>query len=89
VKQPKIVLVRWIDQNRFHGWQHADALKKDVAGMKGKECVSVGFLVHHDKTSISLSESLCWTEQVGCTLWIPRKALIGMQTLREASKGKL
>ena len=30
MKQPKIVLVRWIDQNRFHGWQHADALKKDV-----------------------------------------------------------
>jgi hypothetical protein len=55
--------------------------------MKGKECVSVGFLVHQDADSISLAESLCWTDQVGCTLWIPRTALLGMETLRKASKG--
>jgi len=88
MKQPKVVIVRWIDMNRFHGWQYLDALKKDVAAMKGKECVSVGFLVHQDKHSISLAESLCWTEQVGCTLWIPRSGILSMETLRKASKEK-
>jgi len=86
MKQPKIVLARWTDPFTTHGWHTSESLVQDLAEVAHRECVSVGFLVHQTKHAIGLAESLSPTGQIGCTTWIPRKALLGMQTLRKASK---
>jgi hypothetical protein len=88
MKQPKIVLARWTDPFTTHGWHSAESLAQEIAEIAHRECVSVGFLVHRTKDSIGLAESLSPTGQIGCVTWIPRQALIGMETLRKARKGK-
>jgi len=86
MKRPKIVLARWTDPFTTHGWHTSESLAQEIADTAHRECVSIGFLVHHTKDSIGLAESLSPTGQIGCVTWIPRKALIGMETLRKASK---
>ena len=87
MKQPKIVLARWTDPFTTHGWHTQESLDTEIADVAHRECVSIGFLVHRDKNSIGLAESLSPTGQIGCVTWIPRKALLSIETLRKSSKG--
>ena len=86
MKQPKIVLARWIDPFTTHGWHSQESMAQEFADFAHRECFTVGFLVHTTKDSIGLGESLSPTGQIGCVTWIPRAALRSMETLRKASK---
>ena len=86
MKTPKMVLVTWHDANRFHGWQDPEDLKAHLGKMSGSLCKSIGFLVHEDVYGVGLAESVCWTEQVGCTIWIPRGTLLSMQRIKKEKK---
>jgi len=87
MKQPEIVLARWIDPFTSHGWHSAESLAQEITDLAHRECVSIGFLVHRTKDAIGLAESLSPTGQIGCVTWIPRAAIRSMETLRKASKG--
>jgi ABC-type nitrate/sulfonate/bicarbonate transport system ATPase subunit len=87
MKQPEIVLARWVDPFSSHGWHTPDDLQREIDGLAHRECVSVGFLVHRTKDAIGLAESLSPTGQIGCVTWLPRAAIRSMETLRKASKG--
>lgn len=86
MKRPKIVLARWIDPFSSHGWHTPKSLEQEIAEQAHREAITVGFLVHRTKDAIGLAESLSPTGQIGCVTWIPRRALVGMETIRKASK---
>lgn len=49
----KVIEVDWIDSTGFSGWQPVDR-----AGYSAGEMKSIGFLIHEDKKSITISASM-------------------------------
>lgn len=81
----KIVKVTWIDSEQTPGWQ----MRSDVDATADKPCtlcVSVGFLIHEDRRSVLLAESVN-PHNYGNPIKIPRIAVKKVEELAEHEDG--
>ena len=80
-----IVEVFWEDSTCSHGWQTRESVDK----FKPWKIRSVGYLAHDDKDYIQIHESIAIhvghddsvPKDRGCTMVIPRSAVIGIVVL--------
>ena len=73
----KLVLVEWLDSRRGEGWVRLDELESSVT-----RCLSVGWIVAKDRTSVTLAGHLGENPDQCCgDLTIPKKAVVRMTSL--------
>lgn len=79
-KEPKIIMVKWMDASGADGWVRASKLIEDDNRLA--EIETIGYLVHEDKQSITLtmakdlSNSNC-----GAYMCIPKVCITKRKTI--------
>ena len=81
-----LVLVRWLDSSEVSGW----TILKDWDHPEPLECLSVGFLYAKGNGNLTLVPHLAYghdenRRQGTGMMVIPEKAIVSVETLREAA----
>lgn len=78
---PPILLVFWYDTWGSHGWGKREDRLNPEKDAKPWLIKSVGYFVESTEDYIVLAESITNTDNLGCTTFIPRTAVVHEQQL--------
>lgn len=74
-KNPKVVEIEWLDSHCNLNWE-----RDEECNPPDLLCTSIGFLLHEDDESVSITTTLC-KHQAFDPLTIPQRAVIRMWTI--------
>lgn len=73
----KLAIVHWVDSSRYTGWERLEHLQSTP-----KKCISVGFIIYHDKETISVAPHVSDSPAQACgTMVIPKLAVTSIKYL--------
>lgn len=81
--QPKLVAIHWLDAASVSSWQDPDD-----HGLTAHPAISVGWLVHEDKVSVTISSTICFDPdnegkyQINGAMTIPRGMIVKQRVMR-------
>ena len=84
-KQPKLVLIEWVDSHSGRGWRDLDQIEEDSQVL---HCRSVGWLVSSSGGCKTVVSSLAGDSEGGIIaqgcgdMTIPNKAIVKIEVLR-------
>jgi hypothetical protein len=79
-----IIEVLWIDSGGGHSWKDRESELEAPARISSMLCRSVGYLVEDAPHLLMLAESITDNDNLGCTMNIPRFAVVSIERLRES-----
>ena len=83
----KLVLVEWLDSRRGEGWSRLEDLRDDL---RVTRCRSVGWIIAHDSSSLTLAGHLGDNPEQCCgDMTIPSRAILSISNLAPLKRQKL